>query len=207
MLLRKCLILRLAFLLPFLTACNSFQASDSTDSEKTLLTSPIGNSPSDQVPPTDSEPNPEPVDPPSNGVVDICDPEYVVIPDESEFDNVLKDFDRTSTLRLEGSEWDNTLIKDCHIHDTSGDGIFLKNVKNVMITGCTFEDIDGQAAIRTSSTGGSDNVVIFNNAIKRTADNGISIPQRFASGINSTRILIHSNSVEDSGLDRDDGKA
>lgn len=226
----RLILIHLASLV-LLSGCNSFDSSSVGNAisnsvgeqiqrpvaeEDSPIASPPGQNPSPGAgPPTNSPPSPPNTQPPSNmppsstnpGEIDICDPESVVIPDESEFDNVLKDFDRTTTLRLEGSQWDNTLIKNCRFHDVNGDGIFMKNVKNVVITGCTFEDIHGQSAIRTSSTGASEDVLIFNNIIRRTEDNGISIPQRFASGINSVNIIIHSNSVEDTGLGRTDGRA
>ncbi len=56
--------------------------------------------------------------------------------DPAQFDRVLENFEQTTTLRLEGTDWDNTLVRNCKVHDTGADGIFLKNVRNVVVQNC-----------------------------------------------------------------------
>ena len=56
--------------------------------------------------------------------------------DPAQFARVLEDFEQTTTLRLDGPDWDNTLVRNCKIHDTGGDGIYIRNVRNVVIQGC-----------------------------------------------------------------------
>ncbi len=35
------------------------------------------------------------------------------------FARVLENFEQTTTLRLEGPDWDNTLVRNCKVHDTA----------------------------------------------------------------------------------------
>ena len=39
--------------------------------------------------------------------------------DPAQFARVLENFEQTTTLRLEGPDWDNTLVRNCKVHDTA----------------------------------------------------------------------------------------
>ena len=123
------------------------------------------------------------------------------------WDNILEDFDRTTTLRLDGPEWDNTLVRNCTIHNTTGSGIFIRNVSNVRIENCTIHDI-AVGGISISSTGSTENVVITGNTIYSIDKDGISAAQRSRSEppINHVNLVIENNKIYDTGLIGTDGK-
>lgn len=123
----------------------------------------------------------------------------------SQFARVLENFDRTSTLSLEGSQWDNTLIRNCRIHDVQGEGIFLRNVKNVVITNCVIYNVSGEG-IRTSSTGSTENIKIVGNTISNVGGDGIASPQRILDGVDSKNLLIANNQISETGMAGLDGK-
>jgi hypothetical protein len=116
------------------------------------------------------------------------------------FDNILENFDQTKTLRLEGPKWNNTLVRNCTIHDTKDNGIFLKNVKNVVITACSFRNIGGHAGVQLSSTGSTEDVIIDGNTFVRMSNNAISASQRAGDGIDHKHLRILHNEVRDTGL-------
>lgn len=133
-----------------------------------------------------------------------CSPDTAY--DATQFDHVLEDFEQTETLRLEGAEWDNTLVRNCRIHDTPEDGIFVKNVRNVVVTGCEIWNVGGKA-IKTSSTGSTENVTIDGNNIHDTAGTAIHSPQRSADGIDHKNLKILNNVIENTGLEDTEGSA
>ncbi len=122
-----------------------------------------------------------------------------------DFDHVLENFDQTTTLRLEGSQWDNTLVQNCKIHDTGDDGIFLRDVKNVVITHCEIYNIQGHSGIRTSISGVTHNITIDRNYIHNLDNNGINLPQRASEGVSSINARVTNNRIADSGLKSSNG--
>ena len=63
--------------------------------------------------------------------------------DPADFTRVLENFDQTTPLLLDGSKWDNTLVRNCRIHDTGGVGILISNgnaKQGIQITGHPFPD-------------------------------------------------------------------
>jgi hypothetical protein len=127
---------------------------------------------------------------------------------ESDFDNVYDGIELTETTTLEGASWNNTLIKNCHVHDTAGDGIVLRDVQNVVITGCVFENIGGtggQAAVRGSISGDTKDVFLYNNVIRNTARNGLAFGQRAANGVDHENLRIIANTITNTGLGSSDG--
>ncbi len=112
--------------------------------------------------------------------------------------NVLENFDRTETLRLTGPEWDNTLVRNCRIHDTAEDGVIIKNVRNVVVTNCEIWNTGGEG-IKTSSSGSTENVTLDGNYIHDTASQGIHAPQRSAEGIDHRNLRILNNVIENTG--------
>jgi len=127
-----------------------------------------------------------------------CDTPATVY-DPADFDNVIDGVERTSTLRLDGHEWDNTLVRNCKIHDTAGgDGIFIKNVDNVVIQNCEIYNVEN--GIKTSSVGGSTNVVIDGCFIHEVSENGIKANQHFPNSIGSPGIIIRNNRITNVGL-------
>lgn len=120
--------------------------------------------------------------------------------DESDFDHVFDGTETTKTVTLQGHQWDNTLIKNCYVHDTNGDGIVLRDVSNVVITGCTFENIGGQAAVRGSISGSTDGVTLYNNTVHNVAQNGFNFGQRITDGVDHTNLRIIGNTIDDTGV-------
>lgn len=126
------------------------------------------------------------------------------------WDHIIEDLDTTGTIRLVGEMWNNTLIKNCTIHNTGAnkDGIFLREVKNVRIENCKIYDIEGMAGIRMSISGqGTDSVVIENNTIYNVQENGISAPQRSQNEIplNQDHLIINNNTIYNTGLGSSNG--
>lgn len=124
---------------------------------------------------------------------------------DADFAHVLADFDQTTTLLLEGPAWNDTLVRDCRIHDTGGDGIVLRDVKNVVITRCELFNLTGHSAIRASVTGTTDGLVIEANVIHDVQNNGINLPQRAAEGVRSTNARVVDNVIFDTGLGQSSG--
>ncbi|MEO1450666.1 MAG: right-handed parallel beta-helix repeat-containing protein, partial [Bacteroidota bacterium] len=126
------------------------------------------------------------------------------------WDHVFENIDTTNTIRLTSPEWNNTLIKNCTIHDTGNgnDGIFLRDVRNVRIENCTIYNIDGQGGIRLSISGnGTDSVVIIQNTIFDVQENGINAPQRSQNSppLNQDHLQIIGNTIYNTGLGADNG--
>jgi Ca2+-binding RTX toxin-like protein len=106
----------------------------------------------------------------------------------------------TSTLRLDSSEWDNTLVRNVTIKNVSGDGIFIKGVKNVKIENVTIDKVSG-SGIDLSSTKSTKDVVIENNKITNIGVNGISASQRAADGVDHPGLVIRGNHIQNTGQD------
>lgn len=126
------------------------------------------------------------------------------------WDNVIENLDTTGTISLVGASWNNTLIKNCTIHNTGtgNDGIFLRDVQNVRIENCTIYDIDGQGGIRLSISGnGTDSVVIINNTLYNLQENGINAPQRSQNStpLNQDNLVIEGNTIYNTGLGSSSG--
>jgi len=114
------------------------------------------------------------------------------------YSRVIENFDQTSTLRLVGSSYDNTLVRNCKIHGMNGDAIFIKDVKNVRIENC--EIYDAADGIRLSISGSTEDVVIIDNYIHDIQNDGIGAGQRVSNGIDHKRLKILNNRVERTGL-------
>ncbi|MCZ6771391.1 MAG: right-handed parallel beta-helix repeat-containing protein, partial [Proteobacteria bacterium] len=96
--------------------------------------------------------------------------------DPADFDRVLENFERTTTLRLSGSQWDNTLVRNCRIHDTGGDGVYLKDVRNVVIQGCEIWNVgsaESDRGVKLSGLGSTQDVVIDGNYVHDIPRSGI----------------------------------
>lgn len=118
----------------------------------------------------------------------------------SDFTTVIEDHVFTSTLQLQGALHNRTLVRNCTFVGIQGDGILLRNVEDVVITGCTFSDIHGQAAIRLSISGSTKNVTIDGNHIRNVQQNGINAGQRSGDGVDHKSLRIIGNLIENSGL-------
>ena len=114
------------------------------------------------------------------------------------YTRVIENLVLTDTLRLEGSEWDNTLIRNVTIKGVSGDGIFLKNVSNVRIENCTIENVSGDG-IKLSSAGSTSDVIIADNTIRNIGRNGLSAAQREDKGIDHPGLQILNNTFDTCG--------
>ncbi len=126
-----------------------------------------------------------------------CDTPATVY-DPASFDHVFDGIERTSTLRLDGHQWDNTLVRNCKIHDTGGNGIFIKNVDNVVIQNCEIYNVEN--GVKTSSVGGSTNVVIDGCFIHEVSEDGIKTNQHFPNSIDTPGVIIRNNRITNVGL-------
>ena len=176
--------------------------ANSTESETSSPTAPTGPT----APTATNTPNPITPNAPTtpSTVVGACR-EINPTVNPANFARVLENFDRTTQLRLDGSAWDNTLIRNCHFHDVNGDAIFIRDVKNVVIQNCEFNNISADA-IKTSSTGSSSDVLIIDNYIHDIGGNGIHSPQRILNNVNSDNLIIANNRLINTGLSATDGK-
>ena len=128
-----------------------------------------------------------------------CDTPATVY-DPADFDHVIEGLEITSTLRIEGSGDDNTLVRNCTIHGTGGIGIFIKNVNNVVIQSCEIYDVT--FGVKTSSQGGSTNIVVDNNFIHDVSEDGVKANQHPTSNptVDSPNFIARNNRVTNVGL-------
>ena len=123
--------------------------------------------------------------------------------DPAQFDRVLENFDQTRTLFLDGRRWNNTLVRNCRVHDTGGAGIYIRNVRNVVVHNCEVWNV--KKGIKASSTGSTEDVTIDGNYIHDIGGIGISAAQRTADGGDQKNIRILNNRIENTGLTPDNG--
>jgi hypothetical protein len=121
------------------------------------------------------------------------------------WDNVIEYIDTTQTINLIGESWNNTLIRNCKIHDTNqvSSGIYLKDVSNVRIENCEIYNIGGHGGIQFSNTGnGTEKVEIEGNKIYNCQKNGIAAPQRSQAKIPLTQLelKIIGNMIYNTGM-------
>lgn len=117
---------------------------------------------------------------------------------------IIKGQEFTSMIKLTSSAENDTLIIDCKIHDTgSDDGIYLRDVNNVYIKNCEIYNVGG-SGIRLGSGGSTSNVTIEGNTIYNTIENGISVAQRYESGIDHKNLRILNNIIHDTATPGDD---
>ncbi len=104
---------------------------------------------------------------------------------------------RTSTLSLIGHSYDNMIIENIVIHDTGGDGIFLRGVDNVTIRNCEIYGVS--EGIVLSSLGSTKNVTIENCNIHDTGRNGIIVKQQELQKSNQVGVIIRNNTITNTG--------
>jgi len=127
-----------------------------------------------------------------------------IIPERA-FRKVIDHLVQSETLVIDGPEWDDVLISNCLIHDVDGDGITIRNVKNLTILGCNIRNTSGNG-IRLRSSGSTDGVHIINNTIVQVGKNGISAAKRWEKAIDHTEVLLLGNTIKDSGLSGERGR-
>lgn len=115
------------------------------------------------------------------------------------YDRVIENLVLTSTMKLDGPEWDNTLIRNVTIENVDGDGIMLRNVQNVRIENVTIRNVSGDG-IKLSTLGSTSNVVIASSTIARTGGDGINAGQREEAGVDHTGLQILGNTIDTTGL-------
>ncbi len=94
----------------------------------------------------------------------------------------------SSTVFLDGNEYDGTIIRNCTFENIDGDGLQLRNVERVCIENCIFRNISGNG-IRFRNSGVSDGVKIKNNKVYNIKQNGILAPE------NQINTLIKGNLI------------
>lgn len=114
------------------------------------------------------------------------------------YTRVIENVVLTDTLKLNGPEWNNTLVRNVTILNTGGDGIFLQNVKNVRIENSTIHDVSG-SGIRLSMSGSTSDVQIADNNIYNIGRNGINAGQRIENGVDHLGLEITGNTVHNTG--------
>lgn len=125
--------------------------------------------------------------------------------DPADFTRVLENFDQTSPLLLDGPEWDNTLVRNCRIHDTVGIGILIGNVRNVVIHNCEVWNVD--KGIMVGATGSTEDVTIDGNYVHDVQRSGIGSLQGSADGFHQKNVRILHNRIKNTGIGRPDGHA
>ncbi len=118
--------------------------------------------------------------------------------DPGSYVRVVRDLKASSTVTIEGSKWNDTLILGCEVNGANGDGIEIRNVRNLAIVGCTINDARG-TGIRIRSTGSSEDVKLIGNRIRNAGENGISAAKRIEDGVDHTNLVVAGNIIEDSG--------
>lgn len=114
------------------------------------------------------------------------------------FRRVLSNFRSSKTLEIDGPSWNDTLIVGCKISGVNGDGIRIRNARNVTIKDCEIENVSGNG-ILLRSTGSTSNVSILSNRIRNTGKDGIAATQREAQGIDHPGLVIGWNTISDTG--------
>lgn len=76
---------------------------------------------------------------------------------------------KTGSISFQSSS--NITIKDSHVSGTSGDGVWMLNVKGAVLTGNTIGQAKGHNADAVQLNGSS-NIVIKNNVLDMTGENG-----------------------------------
>ena len=115
------------------------------------------------------------------------------------YENIIENVTYSSTLRLTGSEWDNTLVRNVTISNVNGNGVFLRDVDNVTFENVTIRNVTGDG-IKLSSSGSTSNVVISSSNISRTGEDGINSGQRYSNGIDHPGLKIVGNTIDQTGL-------
>src|SRR5690554_4771940 len=115
------------------------------------------------------------------------------------YDNIIENATYDSTLRLTGSEWNNTLVRNVVIENVNGNGVFLRDVKNVTFENVTIRNVSGDG-IKLSTDGSTSNVVISNSNISNIGEDGINAGQRYQNGVDHPGLEIIGNTIDQTGL-------
>lgn len=118
---------------------------------------------------------------------------------------VIEGYESTQGLRIVGPAWNDVWVRGCRIKDTSSDGIFIRDVERVKVSGCEISGVKGQGGIRLSATGGSKDVLLLGNHIHDVAENGINASQRADDDVHHDGLIIRDNLVERTGMEANDG--
>ena len=93
-----------------------------------------------------------------------------------------------STVLIDGQKYDGTVISNCIFENIDGDGLQIRNVKDLCIEDCIFRNIS-ENAIRFRNSGTSNGVKILNNQMYNIEKNGILAPE------NHINTLIKGNNI------------
>lgn len=115
------------------------------------------------------------------------------------YDNIIENATYDSTLRLTGGDWNNTLVRNVVIENVDGNGVFLRNVKNITLENVTIRNVSGDG-IKLSTEGSTSNVVISNSNISRIGEDGINAGQRYQKGVDHPGLEIIGNTIDQTGL-------
>ncbi|MDG1332410.1 MAG: right-handed parallel beta-helix repeat-containing protein [Crocinitomicaceae bacterium] len=95
----------------------------------------------------------------------------------------------TSTVLIDGHDFDGTIIRNCIFEDINGDGLQIRDVDNLCIEDCIFRNIS-EDGIRFRNSGSSNGVKIANSQFYNIGHNGILAPE------NHINTLIQGNIMD-----------
>lgn len=116
-----------------------------------------------------------------------------------EYERIIENVTLDSTLRLTGSEWSNTLVRNVTIENIDGDGVMLRDVENVRLENVTIRNVTGDG-IKLSTLGSTSDVVIADSVISGIGEDGINAGQRFEEGVDHPGLQIIGNQISATGL-------
>lgn len=109
-------------------------------------------------------------------------------PDDTIEPGVIENRTFTSTVLIDGHDFDGTIIRNCTFEDINGDGLQIRNVDNLCIEDCIFQNIS-EDGIRFRNSGTSNGVKILDNQFLNIAENGILAPE------GHTNTMIKGNTI------------
>ena len=110
--------------------------------------------------------------------------------------NIIENRRFSETVRLVGSKFNNTLVRNITIENVNGDGIFIKDVENLRIENIIIRNIKKGSGIRLSMSGSTSNVSIINNQLENISNNGINVGQRSKKSVDHKNLLIAGNTIK-----------
>src|SRR5690606_33745173 len=91
------------------------------------------------------------------------------------------------------------LVRNVVIENVNGNGVFLRDVKNVTFENVTIRNVSGDG-IKLSTDGSTSNVVISNSNISNIGEDGINAGQRYQNGVDHPGLEIIGNTIDQTGL-------
>jgi hypothetical protein len=103
---------------------------------------------------------------------------------------VIENHTFTSTVLIDGHDFDGTIIRNCIFEDINGDGLQIRDVNNLCIEDCIFRNIS-EDGIRFRNSGSSNGVKISNSQFYNIAENGILAPENHINTVIKGNIMVN----------------